>query len=211
LDEKVMHVREMLANSDISFSVDGMYTEIAWTADVLGERMRYADLVLLGGDTLSDPDLKREIADASLFEAMRPLLLAPKNSHPTLNPRKILLGWDSRLEASRAAREALELMANAEVVHITLVDPQASPQTNGEEPGGDIALYLARHGVTAVVDSLASAGRDVADVLKQHGVDISADLIVIGAYGHSRMREWIFGGVTRTMLDEATVPVLMAR
>jgi nucleotide-binding universal stress UspA family protein len=81
---------------------------------------------------------------------------------------------------------------------------------DGAEPGADIAAYLARHGLTVTVDQLAGGGRPVADVLKQHATDIGADLIVMGAYSHSRIRERIFGGVTRSFIEGARLPVLMA-
>lgn len=100
------------------------------------------------------------------------------------------------------------MMRNAEGVNLVLVDPSTK---NGEEPGADVAAYLARHGVKVTVDRLPSAGLAVEEVLAQHARDTSADLIVIGAYGHSRIRERVFGGVTKAMIDAPTMPVLMVR
>lgn len=119
-----------------------------------------------------------------------------------------MLAWDSRLEAAKAAREAIDMMKHAEV-HVTLVDPQASSARSGEEPGADVAAYLARHGIAVTVDRLASGSRPVDEVLNQHALDVSADLVVMGGYSHSRLRERIFGGVTKAMLGESRVPVLM--
>jgi nucleotide-binding universal stress UspA family protein len=102
-------------------------------------------------------------------------------------------------------------MSSADSVHVTLIDPQATHTGNGPEPGADIAAYLARHGCKVTVDRLPSSGYTVAEALRQHAVDISADLVVMGAYGHSRLRERIFGGVTKSMIDEAALPILMAR
>lgn len=113
------------------------------------------------------------------------------------------------MESARAAREAMELMESAEEVNVVLVDPSAAPARNGEEPGADIATYLARHVVNVTVDRLPSAGRRVEEVLNQHAIDTSADLIVMGAYGHTRLRERIFGGVTKAMIERPIVPVLM--
>ncbi|MEY9560113.1 nucleotide-binding universal stress UspA family protein [Sinorhizobium fredii] len=95
-----------------------------------------------------------------------------------------------------AAREALEIMESAEEVNVVLVDPSAASAKNGEDPGADVATYLARHGIKGTVDRLPSGGRRVDEVLKQHAIDTYADLIVMGAYGHTRLRERIFGGVT---------------
>ena len=92
-----------------------------------------------------------------------------------------------------------------------VVDPSAASAKNGEEPGADVATYLARHGIEVTVDRLPSAGRRVDEVLNQHAIDTSADLIVMGAYGHTRLRERIFGGVTKAMIEAPMVPVLMVR
>lgn len=94
-------------------------------------------------------------------------------------------------------------------MHVTLVDPTAIGSASGREPGAEIASYLARHGVNVIVDRLPSMGRPVADVLKLHARDIGADMIVMGAYGHSRLRERLFGGVTKSMIEQCDVPVLM--
>ncbi len=90
-----------------------------------------------------------------------------------------------------------------------MVDPRASYGRNGEEPGADVAGYLVRHDVSVAVERLPSEGRSVDEVLNRYAQDASAELIVMGAYGHSRMRERVFGGVTQSMLETATVPLLM--
>jgi len=103
------------------------------------------------------------------------------------------------------------MMTWAEEVHVVLVDPDSSYWVSGGEPGADVAAYLARHGIKVLVEQLASGGRLVEDVLEKHALEISADLIVMGAYGHSRLRERIFGGVTASVLQDAKFPVLIAR
>jgi len=211
LDECVRQVREKLARSEISFDVDSLYVEVAGANFDIGERALYADLVLAGPSVFQDPDLKQQLVDGGLFQAGRPLLIAPPGSTPTLQPKTVLLAWDSRASSAHAAQQALELMVNAGSVHVTMVDPNAALRASGEEPGADVAAYLARHGINVTVDTLPSAGRSVTEVLQQHALDVDADLIVMGAYGHSRLRELIFGGVTRSMLEKARFPVLMAR
>ncbi|WEX90481.1 universal stress protein [Sinorhizobium garamanticum] len=211
LEASANHARETMSRTNVSFQVDGIYAEGGTADREIGDRALYADLVLIGSSVLGQADLKRQVINGSLFQAMRPIMLIPTGSKPSLRPKTVLLAWDSRAEAARAAREALELMTKATSVHVTLVDPEAAPGKSGEEPGADVAAYLARHGINVTVDQLPSAGRPVASVLQQHAVDISADMIVMGAYGHSRVRELIFGGVTKTMLDDAAIPILMAR
>jgi nucleotide-binding universal stress UspA family protein len=122
-----------------------------------------------------------------------------------------MVAWDARIEAARAVREAIDMLAAADDVHVVLVDPKAHLWDHGEEPGADIAAYLARHGAKVTVHRLPGQGMTVAEVLRRHAGDMAADLVVIGAYGHSRLRERIFGGTTKSMLEDATVPLFMAR
>lgn len=210
LSKRVDAVEMMVKNADISATVIDEYPEAARVARVIGRHARYADATIIGSSLLRNDLLKTTVIDGALFESGRPILIVPPHHKPTLRPKRVLLAWDSGVECTRAAREALDVMASAEEVHVTLVDPDTSSIVNGPEPGADIAAYLAHHGITVDVDRLPSGGTSIADVLKQHATDISAELIVMGGYGHSRTREWIFGGVTRSMIDDPNLPVLMA-
>lgn len=205
---RVEEIKLLLKGAD-SAEVSSAYAEVVWADEVVGRHARYADLAIIGPDLLKG-ELARPALNGALFESARPVLVIPENSRPNLRPKTVLLAWDSRQEAARAAREALEMMKTAGNVHVTLVDPDAAPEANGAEPGADIALYLARHGIRVKVDQLPSTGRTVSAVLQRHALNIGADMIVMGAYGHSRMRERIFGGVTRTMIEETKVPLFMA-
>lgn len=195
----------------IRFDVASLYVEKAWADDEIAERARYTDLVVVGDSVLKDEELKRQAVNGSLFASERPVMVMGSRSRPTLKPKTVLLAWDSSAEAARAAYDMRALMRGAEAVHVTLVDPVAAWRRNGEEPGADIAAYLAHQGAQVTVDRLVSAGRPVAEVLMQHADDIGADLVVMGAYHHSRLRERLLGGVTHTMLDDPAVPVLMSR
>lgn len=211
LQDRVGQARDLLGRREISFDVDSVYSEVAAADYDIGERAICCDLLLVGPDAFADADLKRQVLGGGLLQAGRPLLLVPPGTKPTLQPKTVLLAWDSRAQSARAAREALEMMTKADSVRVTMVDPTALPRGSGDEPGADVAAYLARHGINVTVDTLASGGKTVAQVLQQHAFDVSADVIVMGAYGHSRLREFIFGGVTQSMLDETKLPVLMAR
>jgi nucleotide-binding universal stress UspA family protein len=211
LDGAVERARATLKSLGISFEANGIYCETAWAGDDVGSRARYADITLIGASLPLDAPLRERAIDGALFYSARPVLLATNRQSITLRPKKILLAWNSTVESARAAREALELMESAEEVNVVLVDPTAALARNGEEPGADIATYLARHGIKVTVDRLPSAGRRVEEVLNQHAIDTSADLIVMGAYGHTRLRERIFGGVTKAMIEAPMVPVLMVR
>lgn len=211
LRRRTGEVSALLGSSTISHDVLSEYVEEAWADDLVGRRARYTDITVLGPELLSQDTFKRKVIDGALFSSGKPLLLIPQGCAPTLRPKRIVVGWDSRIEASNAVARSLFLLREAEDVHLALVDPVAGEDHQGGEPGADAATYLARHGVKVTVDRLPSQGRTVAAALQQHATDISADLLVMGAYGHSRLRQRIFGGVTSSMIEEPTLPVLMTR
>lgn len=207
----VRKAKEILGGQPISFDVVGRYAESMWLEQEVGERARYADVTLIGPSLRIDERLRTGVVEGALFHSARPVLLAPNLESANLQPKKILLAWKSGIESARAAREALDMMENAESVNVVLVDPRAASAKDGEEPGADIATYLARRGIKVSVDRVPSGGREVDEVLNQHALDTSADLIVMGAYGRSRLREKVFGGVTKAMIEAPVVPVLMVR
>ncbi|MFI4948386.1 MAG: universal stress protein [Alphaproteobacteria bacterium] len=173
---------------------------------------RYVDLIVVGQP---DPDdtqaaLFRPLPEEVALAVGRPILVIPYAGSWTEIGRRVLVGWDSSREATRAINDAMPLLAGAEAVTILAVDPAAGPSGHGEVPGADIALHLARHGVKATVERTVSAGIGAGNALLSRASDLEADLLVMGAYGHSRVRELLLGGVTRTVLESMTLPVLMA-
>lgn len=204
-------VTAYLAAGTVSADVSAEYPELAWSDEAIGRRARYADVTLIGPDVLATETLKAKIIEGALFSSDKPLLLLPAGTPPTLAPKRVLVAWNARFEASRAVREALELLVGADDVRLVLVDPVEGENGHGAEPGADAAAYLARHGVKVTVERLPSEGHSVAAVLRRRTADFNADLLVMGAYGHSRLRERIFGGVTKSMLDQPPVPLFLAR
>ncbi|MEO5759646.1 MAG: universal stress protein [Mesorhizobium sp.] len=211
LEKRISDVAGFLSQTAVSADLSDDYPDMGWADDVIGRRARYADLTILGPDLLASHTLKDKVIEGTLFSSGKPILLVPEGSRPTLKPKRILVAWDARLESSRAVRESLDMLKGAEEVHLVIVDPIEDEFHHGAEPGADAAAYLARHGVKVTVDRLPSANHSVADVLRQHAGDVAAELMVMGAYGHSRLRERIFGGVTKSMLEGQSLPVLMAR
>lgn len=197
--------------AQISFDVERFYTERPFVAEIVYRRALYADLVIVGQRTRANSPLLGAVIDGAIFDAQRPLLLLPATGSSSMQVRKVLLAWNSRPESGRAAREALGILRHADEVHLTMVDPNTSYLASGGEPGADMATYLARHGITVVVDQLPGGGRPVQEILKDHALQIGADLIVMGAYGHSRLRERVFGGVTQALVEDAPLPVFIAR
>ncbi|WP_246705617.1 universal stress protein [Rhizobium sp. P40RR-XXII] len=211
LGEKIETARAKLTASGISYEVQEFFCDFPWAPDLLGQRAMYADMTIIGSEMTADEDLRGFAIDGVLFHSPTPALIVPKDSSPVWPPRTVMIAWDAGQEAADAVHKALDILKAAERVHVAMVDPVALPGLQGEEPGADIATYLARQGVNVTVDVIASGKRSADEALQRHGVDISADLIVMGAYGHSRMRERIFGGVTRAMLEHAKLPIFLGR
>jgi nucleotide-binding universal stress UspA family protein len=121
-----------------------------------------------------------------------------------------MIAWDSGREAARAVNDALPVLEQATAVTVLSVNPRPGIDLHGEEPGADIALHLSRHGVKVEVQQTQVEEINVGDTVLSRLADLGCDLLVMGAYGHSRLREVVLGGVTRTLFESMTVPVLMS-
>ncbi|QKV18146.1 universal stress protein [Oricola thermophila] len=208
--EKATEIEAVLKKAGISGDVAPYFSEEGQIADIVGMRARYTDIGLVRHDDGMDPRLAKKILEGLIYQSARPFLYLPKGVKAALKPKRVLVGWNATKESARAVHAALDTLKEAEQVNIVLVDPLASEFGQGEEPGADIAAYLARHDIRVTVDVLASGGRSVSDTLLQHAGDVDAGLLVAGAYGHSRIREFLFGGATRDLLANEQIPVLMS-
>ena len=173
---------------------------------------RYADLVILGqlDPDRTETELIRPRPEQVALASGRPVLIVPYAGHFDDVGRRVLVAWSATREAARAVSDAMPLLMSAELVTVLTIDPSEGPHAHGELPGADIALHLARHGVKAQIERTVSAGLPVGEVLLSRAADLGVDLIAMGAYGHSRMREMLLGGATRSVLRSMTVPVLMS-
>jgi nucleotide-binding universal stress UspA family protein len=172
-----------------------------------GAAAHCADLTVIArsersGKVTSPPGL----VESLILTSGRPVILFPLNGTVS-HIRRILVGWNAGRQAVRAVADALPLLVRAEAVEVLAVDPERH-RDSGQ---ADIARHLARHGAHVDVRRVSSGGADIGRVLLSQAARFGADLVVIGAYGHSRLSEWVFGGVTQTVLREAGLPVLMSR
>ncbi|HEU0199507.1 MAG TPA: universal stress protein [Burkholderiaceae bacterium] len=178
-------------------------------ADAVWLHARYADLVIINQ---TDPHAEdaTHFADSVLLSLSRPALLVPYAGELKSLGRRALIAWNASRESARAVTDALPLLQRAERVRVLTIDGRPSAEGHGESPGADTALFLARHGVKAEAEQTVSGGVDVGNVILSRAADEAADLIVMGAYSHTRAREIVLGGATRTILSSMTVPVLMS-
>lgn len=174
---------------------------------------RYADLTVLSQFDADEPagNVYAELPEIVAMESGRPVLVLPSSGAERFRPigGNVLLAWDAGLEATRAVHHAIPLLQAARKARVVVFNARAAQGQHGDEPGADVALYLARHGINVEV-AQETAGGDIGSALISRCADFQADLLVIGCYGHSRFREIMLGGVSRTVLASATVPVLMA-
>jgi nucleotide-binding universal stress UspA family protein len=169
---------------------------------------RYADLVVVSQDGAGASTL-RGLPQYLALHGPRPVLAVPASYAGAPIADIIVVGWEGSVPALRAINGALPLLKRARMVHVVLVNPEREPGLHGDEPGADMALYLARHGIPVeVVVEQTNLPAGEALLRLAHARD--AGLLVAGAFGHSRYREIVLGGATRILLEQATLPVLFA-
>ena len=170
----------------------------------------YSDLVIIGQRQLQklpgygSPERLFLISGA-------PVLVLPDAWKSDTGRTKILIGWNASREARRAVADAMPFLVTAQSVKVLVVDAEDRVIRHGEEPGADIALYLARHGARVEVSQASSQGSSIADVVLSYAADHNINLIVMGAYSRARSAQIVFGGVTRNLLKQTPVPILMSR
>lgn len=202
---------DILKKEGVEHDVYRAVAQMGAVADLVGQHAALSDAAVLPQPYAEGRD-QTDVAvlEAMLFTAQIPVVVLPKGDRVPTSPKTVVVAWNNSPEAISAVRSALPLLVAADGVEITLVSP-ARHAEDRSDPGGELATILARHGAKANVAVLAGTVSHVEDAIIRHAQDTDADLIVMGAYGHTRFREAIFGGATRGMLEKADRPVLMAR
>lgn len=172
---------------------------------------RYADVAVMTRPSEgAGVELREEIIEGVLFHSGRPALIAPPGWKGTGVGKRVVVAWDASREATRALSEADDLLEFAEAVTVVTVDAKPKMFGHGDQPGANIAGHLSRRGLPAEVLNVDSGGRSASAAILDTARSFNADLIVMGGYAHSRLRELVFGGATRELLRTTTVPLLMA-
>ncbi|MBA4228533.1 MAG: hypothetical protein C0456_18140 [Hyphomonas sp.] len=171
---------------------------------------RHADLAIVRAPDKDAAQPYSQMIEAVLLGSGRPVLVAPVHWTPGPVGRRIVIGWDASGEAARAMHDALLLASPDADITIVTVDAKPGSLDHGDAPGLDIAAHLARHGLKVELRNEASLGRPVHEVLMQVATDTNADLMALGGYRHSRLQQTLFGGVTRNMLRDTPIPLLLA-
>jgi len=177
----------------------------------LNMQARYSDLIVLGQ---YDPDGSAPSSYVNLPEHVAlhsgcPVLIVPYAGAFTNVGERVLVAWNGSLEAKKAVRNAMPLLRRANIVEVAVFNPESQADAHGDQPGADIALYLARHNIKVDVMQ-EKTDSDAGEALLSLAANLNSDLLVMGCYGHSRFREVLLGGATRTILKSMTLPVLMS-
>jgi len=210
VQERADAISARLSAAEQSASVEAQYVDRGTVATLAARFARYADLALVPIEADGFEAIQSWVMNGALFESGRPILLLPAGNVGFPAVRRVMIAWDASVEAAKSVRDAIGIMQSAEAVEIVLIDPVPSYEGHGPEPGADLAAYLARHGLRPNVQRLPREGMEIGEVLSRAARDLDCDLIVMGGFGHSRLRQRIFGGTTATMMKSAPVPVLMA-
>ena len=183
-------------------------TSLAGAADRLARMARCFDLAIVGQGQSEMSTMEQIIGEAVLFDSGRPMIMVPYIQKAPFKIDNVMICWDGSRASARAVADAISILGKGSRVEIVIITNERGKQYDIE--GADIGQHLARHGFKVEVRRLPGGDIDVADALLSHAADSSTDFMVMGGYGHSRLREFVLGGVTRSIFQSMTVPVLLS-
>jgi nucleotide-binding universal stress UspA family protein len=181
---------------------------LSGSADTFARLARRFDLAVVGQAERGKAAAEDLVIEGALFGSGRPVLIVPYIQKNGMKLDRVVVCWDGGRQAARAIGDALPFLARAKKVDIVIV--ASEPGKGDEMTGALIGRHLARHEIDNEIKRITTKDIDVASAILSHAADVSADLLVMGGYGHSRLREFILGGVTSTVLKAMTVPALMS-
>jgi len=207
LKAKSTDVKNMLSKEGVSGDVKIVGCEPAMLADTIAERAKLCDRAQIVADLRDDKTVFGNALHGLLFASPVGTLL---NADNRPQPQRIFVAWNTSLPAARAVQQALPLLKEAKEVTIATFDPVMMPGLDGENPGSDVAKWLSHHGCKITVQQYPSGGVDIGTAILSRATEVGADLVVAGAYGHSKLRQNIFGGTSQILIDQTDMPLFLA-
>jgi nucleotide-binding universal stress UspA family protein len=198
------------ASDQAGISAEPLMTSasLSGAGDQFARMARRFDLAIVGQAQPDISAMEQIIGENTLFESGRPMIMVPYIQKTAFKTDNVMICWDGSRTAARAVADAIPIIRKGGRVEIVIVARERGKQDEIE--GADIGQHLARHGLKVDVHRISGGNIDVGDALLSHAADSSADLMIMGGYGHSRLREFILGGVTRSIFESMTVPVLLS-
>lgn len=200
-------IENILGKSGTSGNVQPVLCVPAEMKRQVARRARVCDVACIADNLRQSPDIFREAANGVLFHSPIGLML---NRSPLMAVNHVFVAWDSSEAAAKAVHTALPYLIAAKEVTIACFDPVMTEELQGVDPGTDVAKWLSHHGCNVTLSQFPSGGVEIGQCIQNRAQESGADLIVMGAYGHSRLIETVFGGTTQTMIDDCEMGVLMA-
>lgn len=210
LDQKADTIKDLLKQTGALGEVAKSYCQKSLIEKKVGQLACVTDLALVNRSLFADIETLHSTISGVLFNSPIGMVLCDDFKSPAVAAKTVFVAWNSGLPAARAVHLALPILKQADHVIIGIFDPKASEHLDGEEPGNDVATWLSRHDCKVSVNQYPSGGKEIGDLILRRSKEAGADLIVMGAYGRSKMMQWIFGGTTTTIIDSSNTPVLLA-
>lgn len=192
----------------ISAEPQMLSASLTGAGDQFARMARRFDLAIVGQAQPEMSTMEQIIGETTLFESGRPMIMVPYIQKAPFKTNNVIICWDGSRTAARAVADAIPILGKNSRIEIVSVTSERGKEDEIE--GADIGQHLARHGLKVDVHRISRGNIDVADALLSHAADSSADLMVMGGYGHSRLREFVLGGVTRSIFQSMTLPVLLS-
>lgn len=202
-------VEPQLERAGIAFTIRMVVAFPSTVGHAGATRMRFSDAAILPQPEGEGAHISTRLLEAAIFEAHIPVIVLPKGAEVGELASRVLVGWNDSDAALTAVRMAMPVMTDAEQVELAVIDPPEQGD-DGFAPGEELAAALAHHGLSVDLAEIAKTEPRISDMLLHHATDTGATVLVFGAYGHSRMRQSMFGGTTRELLENAKLPLLIA-
>jgi len=209
LQAKVDEIEVLLQQHDVAGEVATLASDPALVANAIAQRALYCDVALVSEDLRQTPNLFKQVLHGVLFNSPIGVVLNDRDATALGAAKRVFVAWNTQIHAARAVHQALPILQKADEVIVGIIDPAMPEASQGEDPGVDIATWLSHHGCNVVVQQYPSGGLDVCEAILARAKEARADLIVMGAYGHSRTREALFGGTTRSLIAQTDQPVFL--
>lgn len=210
LAEKTNEVEGILQAAGIAGDVTTVYSELAVLDAEIAKLAMVCDFAILPQTNALEDTLYSRALSGILFRSPIGVVVANDGAKIIPKPKRIFVAWNTSLQSARALHQALPKLIEADEVIVGLFDPVMNKHSDGEDPGTEVAAWLSHHGCNVTLQQRPTGGRGVGKSIIESANETGAELVVMGAYGHSKLQQWMFGGTTSVMLKEADIPVFFA-
>ena len=210
VSKKADVIKRQLQSAGVSGDVATHYCESSQVEQLVAQRAELSDVAMLSRSIVDDQDLFDRIFSGIIFGSNVGVMVMDSQFTAPVKSEHVFIAWDSSKASGASVHVALPLLLAADKVTIGVFDPEFSKHDGGEEPGADLAAWLSRHDCNVEIQQYPSGGTEIATCIQGRALEVGCDLVVMGAYGHSKLKQQILGGTTSSMLNQSTLPVLFA-